>query len=429
MWTTAPESRVLDMMGNSRKKLTAIDLFCGAGGLTAALSEAGWTTVAAVDADEDCIKTLQANQSRGKLKGAKLIHADIATLSADDLRPARCGKNWRPDLLAGGPPCQPFSSAGLMQGLNDPRGELFTHFVRLANELKPRFILFENVQGLVTAKDKDGHVGGVLLQIQRSFESIGYACRFDLLNAADYGAPQRRVRLYMVASYREALPHFPLPTHGRDGFPAAWLTLGNFLKELPRASPKDIIRPTPAKELELSQLTPGTGLRSSGIVEANRPSGHWGYRQDSFLADMAMPARTIRAASTPDWIRRGRNGKLRRLTWRECAALQGFPSDWEFVGGNTSRFRQIGNAVQGHIGAVLALHLRAAALRQQNALPQSAQWPPSFGKRVRYTAMEDRVNGEHRRVARGEAALWQTRKNGQKKNSKPHVTLQSADSS
>jgi DNA (cytosine-5)-methyltransferase 1 len=97
--------------------------------------------------------------------------------------------------------------------LEDPRGLLFADFVRLAAELQPRFILFENVRGLVTAKTADGSTGGALKLIQRSFEDIGYACRFQLLNAADYGAPQRRVRLFMIASCAEVLPEFPAACH------------------------------------------------------------------------------------------------------------------------------------------------------------------------------------------------------------------------
>ncbi len=84
-----------------------------------------------------------------------------------------------------------------------------------------------------------------------------------------------------------------------------------------------------------------------------------------------------------------------------CAALQGFPSDWEFIGSIAARFRQIGNAVQGHIGRAIAAKLYEAAQEKCAARPTSAPWPPSFHKRVRYTAMEEVVNGAHRRAARG----------------------------
>src|SRR2546429_390033 len=129
---------------------TVVDLFAGAGGLSQSLERSGWTSVAAVDVDGDAMETLRWNQANGYLRNSRIIQADIRDVSGKDLRPVNAGSTWRPDLLAGGPPCQPFSSAGRMQGLKDPRGRLFHEFVRLASELRPRFILFENVSGLVT---------------------------------------------------------------------------------------------------------------------------------------------------------------------------------------------------------------------------------------------------------------------------------------
>lgn len=398
---------------------TVIDLFCGAGGLTAALESVGWTTVAAVDSDNDCIAALERNKAvripvpgfPGKfyLDRTQLKCADIREIRGEDLRPPAVSRRWRPDLLAGGPPCQPFSSAGLMRGLRDPRGQLFQEFVRLAVELKPRFVLFENVSGLVTARSADGKPGGALRRVQRAFENAGYACRFDLLNAADYGAPQRRVRLYMIASRHDPLPQFPTPTHGQSDKQIAfglnpWVTLGEFLATLPPSQDGDIVRPSPTRARELARLKPGTGLRAVGIVEANRPGGHWGYRQDCFVADLSLPARTIRAASTPDWIRLD-DGSLRRLTWRECAALQGFPREWLFSGTRAGRFRQIGNAVQGSIGKSIGRVLSAAAEERRSVRPVSSAWPASFHKRVRYTAMEQIVNGAHRDAAKRDRAL------------------------
>lgn len=383
---------------------TVIDLFAGAGGLSQSLERAGWRSVAAVDIDADAIATLRSNQKSGHLRGSRILQADIREIAAEDLRPDGVARTWCPDLLAGGPPCQPFSSAGSMRALDDPRGRLFHEFVRLTDALRPRFVLFENVSGLVTAKDSTGTPGRVLRRIQDEFEAIGYACRFDLLNAADYGAPQRRVRLYMVATRSGDLPSFPPPTHARepDTNQKPWISLNHFLAKQGAPDAADIVRPKGRRAAELKCLLPGTGLRTGGLVEANRPGGHWGYRQDCFVADLNVPSRTIRAASTPDWLRQS-DGELRRLTWRECAGLQGFPRDWNFVGATASRFRQIGNAVQGDIGLALGRALLIAASSMSRRRPRSAEWPAAFHKRVRYTAMEETVNGACRRAARGGA--------------------------
>lgn len=397
-------------MDDDTDEPTAISLFAGAGGADVGLERAGWRVVAATDFDRDCIATLRASQRQGiavrgrssptHLEAAHLIEADVAEVTAADLRPSSASSSWRPDLLVGGPPCQPWSSAGLQRGLGDPRGRLFEHMVRLTAELQPRLVLFENVRGLLTAVGPSGRPGEVVRRIQTSFEQVGYATRFATLNAADYGAAQRRVRLFMIASRDLDVPSFPEPTHARatDGALLGlkpWVSLAELLASQPAPDPSDVVRPTAARADALGALEPGTGLRTGGRVEANRPGGHWGYRQDCFVADTTLPARTIRAASTPDWLKTADG--LRRLTWRECAALQGFPAEWAFHGTVASRFRQIGNAVQADvaeaIGSALLAHLHLAPARRR---PRSAPWPHEFERRIRYTAAEHRTNGAHR---------------------------------
>ncbi|HEY0167033.1 MAG TPA: DNA cytosine methyltransferase [Jatrophihabitans sp.] len=385
----------------------AISLFSGAGGLDIGLERAGWDVVIATDLAPDSMETLRESRAReipvlgrtaNHLQNTHLINADVSTLSASDLRPARSGGKWRPDLLAGGPPCQPWSSAGHQKGLNDPRGQLIAHMLRLVDEVRPRFVLLENVRGLVTAVGPSGAPGEVLRSIQQDLADIGYASRVATLNAADYGAAQRRVRLFIVATSDYELPLFPQPTHdkaARDGR-KPWVTLGEALSSLPPADPSEVVYPSGARADQLRALTPGTGIKTAGKVMNNRPSGHWGYRQDSFLADLSLPARTIRAASTPDWVRLP-GEEMRRLGWRECAAIQGFPSEWSFQGTAASLFKQIGNAVQVDVAEVVG-GMVLSALRRGPALerPTTPPWPPELLKRVRYTEAEHRVNGSLR---------------------------------
>ena len=398
---------------------SVISLFSGAGGLDVGLERAGWKTIAAIDNDADCVATLRTNQasqlpvegavSGSYLAGARILAADIAELSASDLRPPKCSSTWRPDLVAGGPPCQPWSSAGLQKGFSDPRGQLVEHFVRLIADLRPRYVLMENVRGLVTAVGPSGRPGEALRLIQARLEEVGYASTVSLLNSADFGAPQRRVRLFLVASSDHRLPLFPVPTHQQTSAltlldsRGPWRSLGGFLSMLPPPDPTDVVRPKGDRAVQLAALRPGTGLRAAGRVESNRPGGHWGYRQDCFVADPALPSRTIRAASTPDWIQES-DGSLRRLTWRECAALQGFPTDWQFVGTVASRFRQIGNAVQAMVAeAVGACIMEALRAGPSTERVESPAWPDEFDRRVRYTASEHRVNGKHRVRVRASA--------------------------
>ncbi len=401
--------------GSQPGRPTVVSLFTGAGGLDLGLEMAGFHTVAAVDNDADCVKTLQLNQAKlvpipgapdhHFLDGTKIVHAPVEEVRAADLRPGDCAKNWVPDLLAGGPPCQPFSSAGKQQGLDDPRGRLFDEFVRLANGLRPRLILFENVRGLITADGPTGDPGEALTLVRDSFERIGYATTFALLNAADHGAPQRRVRLFMIGSRISPLPSFPEPTHcdprGDTLVPPfqAWRTLQDFLRSQPDPDPEEVVRPTQTLADQLEEVAPGSGLKSAGARETTRPGGHWGYKQGTFIADLTKPARTVTAASTQDWVR-SREG-LRRLTLSECAGLQGFPKAWKFHGSKGSRFRQVGNAVPTTFGRVLGVELvRVLRGPFQNRRPASTPWPQSFVAAVEYTKRDRKKNGRSRIAAK-----------------------------
>lgn len=144
---------------------SVVSLFTGAGGLDLGLEQAGFQTMFASDIDRWSMQTLDEAKIRGlAFKHAKLVAADVTTITAEMIRGHRPA-TWRPTVLAGGPPCQPFSSAGAQRGLADPRGQLFWEYLRLARDLRPDFLVFENVRGLVTARTPDGQVGGVLRRI------------------------------------------------------------------------------------------------------------------------------------------------------------------------------------------------------------------------------------------------------------------------
>jgi DNA (cytosine-5)-methyltransferase 1 len=387
---------------------TLVSLFTGAGGLDIGLEQAGFCTVTATDSDPDCVATLRHNQrtklvadDRPYLEGTTILLSRVEDLEPEDLRPAWANRSWVPDLLAGGPPCQPFSSSGKMLSLQDPRGRLFEHFVRLATGLQPRLILFENVRGLVTAKGPTGEPGEAIHRVKEAFETIGYATRFALLNAADFGCPQRRVRCFMIGARDTSLPVFPSPTHAEysgaslfEPLPP-WVTLGEFLASCPAPEPDEIVRPTADLAAKLRTVRDGSGLKSAGAREATRPGGHWGYRQGTFIADLGQPARTITASASQDWIRMP-DGTLRRLTLRECAGLQGFPPGWQFVGPLASRFRQVGNAVPSVFGRVIGRQLIEALTSHGTQKPVSAPFPSEFHSAIAYTKREHNRNGVSR---------------------------------
>lgn len=394
-------------MGSDQRP-TVCSLFTGAGGLDIGLELAGFRTTVAVECDADCVATLQANQAaiipivgqenRAFLEGTRIVQRNVEEVGPEELMPK---SRRKPDVMIGGPPCQPFSSSGSMLSVADPRGQLFAEFVRMAGALRPRLILFENVRGLVTARGPKGEPGEALLMVKQAFEGIGYATRFALLNAADYGSPQRRVRCFMIGSRDIGVPQFPDPTHAESVEPGLfetaypWVPLKAFLTAQPKPGPADVVRPTPRLAAQLERLAEGTGLRSAGAREATRPGGHWGYRQGTFIADPSLPARTVTASASQDWIRLP-DGTLRRLTWRECAGLQGFPKRWQFVGGRASQFKQIGNAVPVVFGRVIGARLREALTAPCKEKPTSAPLPQEFHVAISYTKKEHHRNGESR---------------------------------
>jgi DNA (cytosine-5)-methyltransferase 1 len=208
-----------------------------------------------------------------------------------------------------------------------------------------------------------------------------------------------------MATRCTALPAFPEPTHADAAATSLfetrrpWVTLGESLATFPPPCEEEVVRPSPRLAAFLANVSEGSGLKSAGAREATRPGGHWGYRQGTFIADPKQPARTITASASQDWIRLA-DGSLRRLTLRECAALQGFPPAWQFAGPIASQFRQVGNAVSIAFGRVLGEALIAALEGGPRPTPASAPLPASFLEAIDYTKKEHRRNGVSRREVR-----------------------------
>lgn len=376
-----------------------VSLFSGAGGLDIGLDRAGFEPLALNEIEPVFCESLRQNQGwrhqdgREYLGSAPILQADIRELSGTDLV-----GDHDVDLVVGGPPCQAFSSAGKQLSVLDPRGDLVHEYTRIIEELRPKVFLFENVRGLVTARDRTGEPGGVIHGIHNDLQAMGYSCRAALLNSADYGSHQRRVRVFMIGSRSGTAPYFPDPSHCRGGdlFRAQWRTLGEFLESDADQDPRNYVFPRPDLEEALRDLPDGSGIKSPGKAEATRPGGHWGYRQGTFIADQSLPARTVTGSASQDWVRW--DGLLRRLTLQEVMGLQGFPADWVLSGSTAQKFKQIGNAVPAIfgelLGSVMAEHL--AAFPESPAVP--LELPSDFGAAIRYTKKDHARNHASRSV-------------------------------
>lgn len=399
------------MSSSPKTKFNAVSIFTGAGGLDIGFEKGGFNIISAVEIHPRYYETICKNKEKKIpvstdtsdyfFKNTIIINDDIANISANTLK----ADYDDIDCLIGGPPCQAFSSSGKQQSIFDKRGKLIYEYFRILKELRPKTFLFENVRGLVTAKGKNAEPGEILKDLLSMFKSLGYNCRVALLNAAEYGGYQRRVRCFIIGSRIAAAPFFPTPKYSKieeislipDLCKSKWHTLREFLSLYSDNDISNWVRPSETLFDQLKNIPMGKGLKSKGRTEATRPNGHWGYRQGTFIADLDMPARTVTGSSSQDWIRLDDN-TLRRITLKEAALLQGFPKNWEFCGTKADQFQQIGNAVPIIFGEVLSKILYDYLNGSYLELPHSneIELPKNIAENIRYTKYDNKKNGAYR---------------------------------
>ncbi|MHB1165073.1 MAG: DNA (cytosine-5-)-methyltransferase, partial [Candidatus Nanopelagicales bacterium] len=324
---------------------SAVELFCGCGGLSTGLLDAGYDVRLGIDLDAPSLIAFEHNHS---YRGSRSLRADVAELSGADVLVA--AGLARLDLLAGGPPCQPFSIAGKRRGLNDPRGHLVAEFLRLVDEIRPRAVLLENVPALVSS-----HSGAVVQAIESTLSNLGYGVNWAVVNAAAYGVPQNRKRLIIIGIDGAAsVPFPPLPTHG----------LGDTLFGQPLLTARDV----------LGDLPDVDDPRAEGIPN-HEPTAHTptmverferlepGRRDRSSYHDRLHPDRpgyTLRAGSgnfSP--LRPVHYEHHRVISVRESARLQGFDDTfvWPDSLPRLQQYRQVGNAVPPPLARAVGEHL------------------------------------------------------------------------
>lgn len=339
--------------------LTAISLFTGAGGLDYGFEAAGFRTAVALELDPRCCQTLRSNRSW------PVIQKDIATVPTSELLAAAGLKVGEADVLIGGPPCQPFSKSGFWvsgeaRRLNDPRASTLEGYLRVLAEVQPKAFLLENVEGLGFRGKDEG-----LQLINRRLAAINdaygtqYRANIETLNAADFGVPQVRRRMFVIGSRDGNSFSFPSPTHvnSRDAQPGdnhrSYLTAWDALHDLP--SPVGAEASLKGKWADLLPTIPeGYNYLWHTDRGEGEPLFGWRRRFWSFLLKLAkdQPSWTIQAQPGPatgpfHW-------NNRRLTMREMARLQTFPDDVQILGSLADAQRQLGNAVPSLLAEALA---------------------------------------------------------------------------
>jgi DNA (cytosine-5)-methyltransferase 1 len=325
--------------------MRVLDVFSGAGGLSIGLEQAGFEVVAGADWDRDACETFAKAHP-----AADVLEGDVSAISFS---------SWRDDvdILVGGPPCQPWSTGGKRLGASDPR-DGWPSFLRALRQVRPVAFIAENVSGF-RSRDRNRYFEHLIDE----FEALGFEVSAEVLNAADFGVPQKRQRLLIVGSRSQCFA-FPKPRFGSGGCGLPWRTAG------------EVIGPEPLG-------MPNPSIVTYARCPDLRPSPYDGhiFNGGGRPIDVARPAPTLLASmggnKTP-WIdtagivpeyhaylvaggrpRSGRVPGARRITVDEAALLQTFPSGMYFAGARSSCYRQIGNAVPPLLAAEIGGALRA----------------------------------------------------------------------
>ena len=363
--------------------LSTISLYTGVGGLDFGFEAAGFRTAVAVELDPVACRTIRQNRPDWNV-----IERDIHDVSSEEILDAASLRPGEADVLIGGPPCQPFSKSsywvnGDARRLDDPRADTLTAYLRVLRDTRPKAFLLENVYGLVY-KGKDEGLQHLLDGIAFINREVGtnYQIGWKLLNAAHFGVPQLRERVFLIGSRDGKSFEFPRPTHGSPDKPAlfddhepyrtAWDAIG----DLPEA-PNE-----PSLEVggKWGALLPSIPEGQNYLWHTNRGGGlqlfGWRTRYWSFLLKLAK--------SRPSWTIQAQPGsaigpfhwRSRKLTGHEMCRLQTFPDGLVFDCGRTEIQKMLGNAVPSLLAEALAREIRCQLLGEEGDLGALRLMPP-----------------------------------------------------
>ena len=322
--------------------MNLISLFSGAGGLDLGFERAGFNIVAANEYDKTIWETYEKNHK------AKLIKGDICNIPSESFPDC--------DGIIGGPPCQSWSEAGSLKGIEDPRGQLFFQYIRILKDKQPKFFLAENVKGMM-AKRHDSAVESIVSQ----FEDAGYDVFIHLLNASDYGVPQDRKRVFYVGFRKDLHAQFNEPPKSYD----SKLTFKDAIFDLKDTAIPALDRnKTNDDKCKVLNHEYFIGEYSPIFMSRNRVR-KWDEQAFTVQASGRQCQLHPQAPVMPkvdtnkNIFETGKERLYRRLTIRECARVQGFPDDFKFYYTNLNdAYKMIGNAVPVNLAFEMAKAIR-----------------------------------------------------------------------
>lgn len=360
-----------------------ISLFSGAMGLDIGLEKAGLNVVIGQDFDDSCVKTMQAN-------GHNVLGGDIRKIDPRKLLELTGLSAGEPFLICGGPPCQPFSTAGKRLGINDPRGSLFMDFIRMIDYIRPRFFVMENVKGIMSAplkhvplaerdeNDPEQRLGTVLDVILAEFDKLGYKTVYGVLDAVNYGVPQFRERFVLIGSRDNEDIFLPLPTHFQmhQDKSYQWKTVRDAIADL--EFEKGECATLSAERLKFLKMIPEGGnwrdLPENIVPIAMGGAYKSGGGKVGFYRRLSydQPSPTVVTSPVQKATMMCHPTQDRPLSIKEYARIQQFPDDWIFNGTTAAKYRQIGNAVP--VGLAEAIGKAVCAVADGNAVVETKRF-------------------------------------------------------
>ncbi|MDP3918331.1 MAG: DNA cytosine methyltransferase [Nanoarchaeota archaeon] len=315
-------------------KLTVASFFSGCGGLDLGFKKAGFKITFANDYDRDIWETFEKNHN---LTIDRRSIRDIDSKEVPDC-----------DGIIGGPPCQSWSLAGTMKGLNDNRGKLFYEYIRIIQEKNPKFFVAENVAGILSSTHKPEFD-----KIINKFDEIGYNVEYKLVNAKDFGVPQDRKRVIVVGYRKDLNKTFSFPNLLKKK-----VTLKDSIFDLSPSLPA-LEKNKPNNNLVVPNQEYMIGSFSTIYLSRNRRRD---WKDVSFTIQAGGRHAPLHPSSPEmikigkdEWKFNGNKSKIKRLSIRECARIQTFPEDFIFHYDNVSKgYKMIGNAVPVNLAKVIA---------------------------------------------------------------------------
>jgi DNA-cytosine methyltransferase len=329
--------------------MNVISLFSGCGGLDLGFERAGFKVPVANEFDSSIFETFKINHPN-----THLIEGDVRQISKDDIAPFITGEV---EGIIGGPPCQSWSEAGSLRGINDARGQLFYDYIRILKGFKPKFFLAENVSGMLANRHSDA-----VKNILNLFEEAGYNVSLTMVNAKNYGVAEERKRVFYIGFRKDLDVNFVFP-RGSTENDADKITLRDIIWDLQftavPAAEKNHHNPDSINNNEYF-----TGAYSPIFMSRNRVKA---WDEQAFTVQASgRQCQLHPQAPKMEKVEKnlcrfveGKEHRYRRMTIREVARVQGFPDDFKFIYKDTNdAYKMIGNAVPVNLAYEIAVAIK-----------------------------------------------------------------------